>query len=44
MIQTAQIADDRRQRCRHDRLIQRCEKHPQHQTAEHDQDLSMRQL
>ncbi len=44
MIQTAQITNDRRQRRRHDRLIQRRQEHPQHQPAEHHQDLPMGQL
>ena len=44
MIQTAQITNDRRQRRRHDRLIQSRQEHPQHQPAEHHQDLPMGQL
>jgi hypothetical protein len=37
VLEPAEVADDRRQRGRDDRLIERGEEHRQHQRADHDQ-------
>jgi hypothetical protein len=41
VLQTPELADDRRQRGGHDRLVERRQQHAEHQPAEHDQDLAM---
>jgi hypothetical protein len=37
VLEAAEVADDARQRRRHDRLVQRRQQHPEHQPGEHDQ-------
>ena len=41
VLEPAELLDDRRQRGRHDRLIQRREQHHQHQAADHHQDAAV---
>jgi hypothetical protein len=35
VVQAAEVADDRRQRGRHDRLVERRQEHAEHQCGEH---------
>ena len=44
VLQAAEVADDRRQRRRDDRLVERREQHAEHQPAEDDQHLAVREL
>ena len=43
VLEAAELADDRRQRRRHDRLIERGEEHAEHQRGEHGHEGSARQ-
>jgi hypothetical protein len=44
MVEPTEVADDRRQSSRHDRLVQRGEQHAGHEAAVDDEDLLVREL